>query len=75
MESLPEHSVQTLLSDLYGNAVESFGHEDIHQVFGQVVFDAKNHVDVVWRNLPLYMQTPHIRTLNQSCFFQFDIDS
>ena len=42
---------------LYWNAVESFGHEDVDQVLCQVVFNAEDHVDVVWRNLPLCTQT------------------
>lgn len=33
--------------------MEAFGHEDVDQVLGEVVFDAQDHIDVVWRNLPL----------------------
>lgn len=38
---------------LHWYAVESFGHEDVNQVFGQVVFDAQDDVDVVEGYFPL----------------------
>jgi hypothetical protein len=39
--------------DLYSDAVKPFGHEDVHQILGQVVFDVEYHIDVIWRNFPL----------------------
>lgn len=33
--------------------MESFSHENVHQVTGQVVFDGQDHIDVVYRDFPL----------------------
>lgn len=41
---------------LYWYAVESFGHEDVNHILCQVVFNAEDHINVVWRNVPLYTQ-------------------
>lgn len=39
--------------------MESFGHEDVNQVFGQVVFDAQDNIDVIKRHFPLHKHNQH----------------
>ena len=48
-----QHVSMSSYTDLQGDAVESFSHEDVHQVTGQVVFGGQDHIDVIYRDFPL----------------------
>lgn len=39
--------------NLYGDAVQSFGRQDVDQISGQAVFDGQDGADVIRRDLPL----------------------
>lgn len=46
-----------ICAHLYGYTVESFGHKNINQVLCEDVFNAEDHINVVWRNFPLHIDT------------------